>query len=234
MRSRRGEVFLATKVNRRSKQGVLDEIKESLERLRTDHVDLIQVHAVNAWADLEQTFAPGGCMEAFEEAKRQGMARFVGITGHARPEILAEALRRYPFDTVLSALGLADRLVTSPETFLLPTASERRIGVIAMKVYGSGTAVNRELALRYSLGLPGVAVAIVGMKSVEEIDENVGHAEAYRPLSEDELRRAIDLTRPLVQSDGRESEEGRAKLFWLHDTNVTGWVHQDEPALVAY
>ena len=234
MRSRRDEVFLATKVNRRSKQGVLDEIRESLEKLQTDHVDLIQVHAVNAWADLEQTFANDGCMAALEEAKRQGIARFVGITGHARPEILGEALRRYPFDTVLVALGLADRLVTSPETFLLPTAVERGIGVIAMKVFGSGTAVDRELALRYSLGLPGVSLAILGMKNVEEIDENVGHAERYRPLSEDELSRAIELTRPLVEKDGKESEEGKAKLFWLHDTNVTGWVYKDEPALVAY
>jgi aryl-alcohol dehydrogenase-like predicted oxidoreductase len=234
MRSRRDEVFLATKVNRRSRQGVLAELRESLDKLRTDRVDLIQVHAVNAWADLEQTFAPDGCMAALEEAKRQGMARFVGITGHARPEILAEALRRYAFDTVLVALGLADRLVTSPETFLLPTAVERNVGVVAMKVFGSGTAANRELALRYSLGLPGVSLAILGMKSVAEIDENVGHAEAYRPLSEQELKRAIDITRPLVQSDGKESEDGKAKLFWLHDTNVTGWVHKDEPALVAY
>ena len=234
MRSRRAEVFLATKVNRRSRQGVLDEIRESLDKLHTDHVDLIQVHAVNAWADLEQTFAPGGCLEALDEAKRQGMARFVGITGHARPEILAEALRRHPFDTVLCALGLADRLVTSPETFLLPTARERNVGVVAMKVFGSGTAVNRELALRYSLGLPGVAVAIVGMKSVAEIDENVGHAESYRPLSDDELKHAIDLTRALVQSDAKQVEQAEAKLYWQHDTSVTGWVHKDEPALVSY
>lgn len=234
MRSRRHDVFLATKVNRRSKQGVLDEIRESLDKLRTDHLDLIQVHAVNAWADLEQTFASDGCMAALAEAKRQGMTRFVGVTGHARPEILAEALRRERFDTVLVALGIADRLVTSPETFLLPTAQEHGVGVIAMKVFGSGTAVNRELALRYSLGLPGVSLAILGMKSVAEIDENVGLAEAYRPLSETDLKRAIDLTRPLVQSDAKDAEDGKAKLFWLHDTSVTGWVHKDEPALVAY
>src|SRR5437867_5351297 len=172
MRRRRDEVFLATKVNRRSKQGVLAELRESLDRLQTDRVDLIQVHAVNAWADLEQTFASDGCLAALEEARAQGMTRFVGITGHARSEILAEALRRHPFDTVLVALGVPDRLVTRPETFLLPTAVERGVGVIAMKVYGSGALADRGLALRYSLGLPGVSLAILGMKSVAEVDEN--------------------------------------------------------------
>ena len=88
MRTRRSEVFLATKINRRSKDGVLDELKESLNRLQTDHVDLIQVHAVNAWAELEQALAPDGAVAALEEARQQGLVRFIGITGNARPEIL--------------------------------------------------------------------------------------------------------------------------------------------------
>src|SRR5438874_12067830 len=75
MRTRRGEVFLATKVNRRSKDGVLDEIRQSLEKLQTDHVDLIQVHAISAWADVEQALAPDGALAALQEARRQGMAR---------------------------------------------------------------------------------------------------------------------------------------------------------------
>src|SRR5688572_18243211 len=118
MRTRRDEVFLATKINRRSKDGVLDEIKESLQRLQTDHIDLVQVHAVSAWADLEQALAPDGAVAALEEARDQGLIRFIGITGHARPEILGHALMQYPFDTVLVALGVPDRLITSPETFL--------------------------------------------------------------------------------------------------------------------
>src|SRR5215210_5679764 len=127
MRTRRDEVFLATKINRRSKDGVLDELKESLTKLQTDHVDLIQVHAVNAWADLEQALAPDGAVAGLEQARQQGLVRFIGITGHARPEILGHALNQYRFDTVLCALGMADRLVTSPETFLLPKAQERNV-----------------------------------------------------------------------------------------------------------
>src|SRR5690606_20886903 len=78
MRSRRKEVFLATKVNNRSKQGVLEELQKSLEKLQTDHVDLIQIHAVNAFADLEQVLADEGTVEALEEARRQDMVRFIG------------------------------------------------------------------------------------------------------------------------------------------------------------
>jgi len=119
MRSRRSEVFLATKVNRRSREGAKQELESSLQKLQTDHVDLIQAHAVNTWADLEQVLAPDGALAGLEQARQEGKVRFIGITGHARPEILAHALAHYPFDTVLVALGMADRLVTGPETFLL-------------------------------------------------------------------------------------------------------------------
>jgi len=234
MRTRRSEVFLATKINRRSKDGVLDELRESLNRLQTDHVDLIQVHAVNAWADLEQALAPDGAVAALEEARQQGLVRFIGITGHARPEILGQAISQYPFDTVLVALGAADRLVSSPETFLLPKAVERNVGVIAMKVLGHGTITSRDLALRYSLGLPGVSLAIIGMDKVEHIDEIVALAADFRPLAEAEQDQLIEAVRPLVEQDATESEEGKGPLFWLHDTKVMGWQEQSEPALVAY
>ena len=234
MRERRHEVFLATKVNRRRKADVLDEIKESLNRLQTDHVDLVQVHAVNAAADLEQALAADGAVAALEEARDQGLLRFIGITGHARPDLLAQALRRYPFDTVLVALGAADRLVSGPEAALLPTAIERNVGVVAMKVLGHGEIQRRDLALRYSLGLPGVSLAIVGLKAPAEIDEIVTTAATYHPLSEPELDQLLEGVRPLVERDGSESEDGKGPLFWLHDTKVMGWKERSEPELVAY
>lgn len=234
MRARRAEVFLATKVNRRSKEGVLDELKESLRRLQTDHVDLVQVHAVSAWADLEQALAPDGAVAALEEARTQGLARFIGITGHARPEILGEALTRYRFDTVLCALGMADRLITSPETFLLPKARERNVGVIAMKTLGHGEFRSRNLALRYSLGLPGVSLAIVGMSTRAEIDEILEIAARFQPLEEREEARLIDEVRPLIEKDAEASKKGKSALFWLHDTAVMGWSEKDEPSLVDY
>jgi aryl-alcohol dehydrogenase-like predicted oxidoreductase len=234
MRSRRDDVFLATKVNRRSKDGVLEEVKESLRRLQTDHVDLVQVHAVSAWADLEQAFAPDGAVAGLEQARHEGLIRFIGITGHARPALLGHALDQYRFDTVLAALGVADRLVTSPERFLLPIASERNVGVIAMKVLGHGTFSDRRQALRYSLGLPGVSLAIVGLSNEAEIDEIVTNASAFEPLDEGELQRLVASVRPLIEKDAEESQQGKSDLFWLHDTTVMGWQEKDEPAMVAY
>lgn len=234
MKARRDEVFLATKINRRSKDGVLNEVKESLKRLQTDHVDLIQVHAVNAWADLEQALAPDGALAGLEQAREEGLVRFIGITGHARPEILGHALEQYPFDTVLVALGMADRLVTSPETFLLPKAIAREVGVVAMKVLGHGKFQNIDLALRYSLGLPGVSLAIVGMDVPVQIDQIAQIAANFRPLEEREEALLLEEVRPLVEQDAKENQEGKGSLFWLHDTTVMGWREHDEPVLVRY
>jgi aryl-alcohol dehydrogenase-like predicted oxidoreductase len=128
MKSRRDEVFLATKINKRRHDDVLSELQQNLKELQTDHVDLVQIHAVNTMADLEAALAPDGALSALEQARRQGMTRFVGITGHARPAVLAHALERYAFDTVLVALGAVDRLVSGPETVLLPVAQHNQVG----------------------------------------------------------------------------------------------------------
>ena len=235
MKTRRSEVFLATKINNRSREWVRKELEASLEKLQTDYVDLIQVHAVNAWADLEMVLAADGTVAALEQARDEGLVRHIGITGHARPDILGHALEQYPFDTVLVALGMADRLVTSPETFCLPKARERTVGVIAMKVFGHGEFQDRGLALRYSLGLPGVSLAILGMESTRHIDENVELAAGLTELSEEEEIRLIEMIRPVVERDAEEADQhGKSRLFWLHDTSVMGWKQHDEPALARY
>jgi predicted aldo/keto reductase-like oxidoreductase len=234
MRSRRNEVFLATKINKRSRESVLEELQQSLEKLQTDHVDLIQVHAVNAFADLEQALADDGAVAALEEARSQGMVRFIGITGHARPEILAHALREHAFDSVLCALGIVDHLVSAADKFLLPAAQERNVAVIAMKVLGHGTFPNVERGLRYSLGLPGVSLAIVGMDTTEQIDQNVEIVANFKPLTDKEYEDLVDDVRPLIEKEMDETQKGKGKLFWLHDTKVMGWAQQDEPATVAY
>jgi uncharacterized protein len=234
MRSRRDEVFLATKVNRRSKEGVLREIDDSLRNLQTDHIDLVQVHAVSAWADLEQALAPDGAVAALEQARSQGKIRFIGITGHARPAILGRTLTDYPFDTVLAAMGVVDRLITSPETFILPAAIEHRAGVIAMKSLAHGHIKSVDLALRYTLGLNGVSLAIVGMDVPVQIDQIASIAAAFEPLREEEEAYLIEEVRPLLQKDAEESQKGKSELFWLHDTTVTGWSNHDEPVLVRY
>lgn len=231
MKSRRDEVFLATKINKRRRDDVLAELQQNLKELQTDHVDLLQIHAINLMADLEAALAPDGAISALEEARRQGMTRFVGITGHARPWVLAHALERYDFDTVLVALGAIDRLVTGPETTLLPVAQRTETGVIAMKVYGHGELQQHELALRYSLSLPGVSLAIIGMDSEEQIDENVRLAQQIAPLSEAELDTLVEEARQLVQHD---KPSDNSPIFWVYDIKAQVWKEDSEPATVAY
>jgi aryl-alcohol dehydrogenase-like predicted oxidoreductase len=231
MKSRRDEVFLATKINKRRRDDVLAELRQNLQELQTDHVDLIQIHAINAMADLEAALAPDGAISALEEARRQGMTRFVGITGHARPAVLAHALERYDFDTVLVALGAVDRLVNGPEDLLLPIAQRKEVGVIAMKVYGHGELKERELALRYSLSLPGVSLAILGMNDEAQIDENVRLAQHVTPLSEQELDTLLQEARTLVEND---KPSDRSPIFWIYDCKTMAWKEDSEPSMVAY
>jgi aryl-alcohol dehydrogenase-like predicted oxidoreductase len=231
MKTRRDEVFLATKINKRQKKDVLDELRQNLKELQTDHVDLIQIHAVNAMADLETALAPDGAISALEEARRQGMTRFIGITGHARPWVLRHALERFEFDTVLVATGIVDRLVNGPEEVLLPLAQEQNVGVIAMKVYGHGELKQRELALRYSLSLPGVSLAILGMGAESEIDENVRLAQNIRPLSESELNTLIQEGRGLLEND---KPSDSSPVFWIYDAKTMAWKEESEPFAVAY
>lgn len=231
MKTRRDEVFLATKINKRRKADVLAELHQNLKELQTDHVDLIQVHAVNAMADLEAALAPDGALAALEEARRQGMVRFVGITGHARPSVLAHALQRYDFDTVLVALGVIDRLVTGPEEVLLPVAQQRGVGVIAMKVYGHGEIKQRSMALRYSLGLPGVSVAILGMEEEAQIDENVKLAQSLTELPESERESLIAEAKELILND---KPSDSSPIFWLYDIKTMAWTEDSEPVMAAY
>jgi aryl-alcohol dehydrogenase-like predicted oxidoreductase len=231
MKSRRDEVFLATKLNKRRRADVLAELQQNLKELQTDHVDLLQIHAINVMADLEAALAPDGAISALEEARRQGMTRFVGITGHARPWVLAHALERYDFDTVLVALGAIDRLVTGPETALLPVAQRTETGVIAMKVYGHGELHERELALRYSLSLPGVSLAIIGMDDEAQIDENVRLAQQITPLSEGELDTLIGEAKQLVEKD---KPSDNSPIFWVYDSKAMAWKEDSEPSMVAY
>jgi uncharacterized protein len=233
MRTRRDEVFLATKINKRSREGVREELEQSLEKLQTDHVDLVQIHAVSAWADLEQALAPGGAVEALEEARAEGLLRFIGITGHARPSLLAHALREYKFDSVLVALSIVDHLVTGADLVFLPIAREQNTAVIAMKVLHHGNAPHIGRALRYALGLEGVSLAIVGMDKIAHIDEIVKIAGDFTPLSDREYEQHVDEVKHMIQKDA-DDESSDSDLFWLHDTSVTGWKYKDEPRRVTY
>ena len=209
MKRRRKEAFLASKTKERTRDASLRMLEQSLKLLNTDHLDLWQLHDIGTLADVEQVFAKGGALEALAEAREQKMVRFLGLTGHHRPDSLMSAIRRFPFDTILMAVNAADAHHFSFKTDLLALALEKQMGVIGMKVTGRGRILSswtppsleaqkrswegvviangpgtlgmRE-ALSYTLTLP-VSTVIIGCDSAAQLEENVRLAREFTPLS---------------------------------------------------
>lgn len=221
MKRRRNETFLATKSHDRSRDGALRHLEESLTSLQTDHLDLWQIHNLSRMEQVDEIFAAGGALEAFREAREQKIVRYLGVTGHADPEVLAEAIRRYPFDTILMAVNAADKHHLSFIDNLLPLAVERRMGIIGMKIpargrilaswtppppekqtsrwmgvaTSSGTITMRE-ALHYVLSLP-VSTVIVGCDSVAQLEENVEISRSFTPLNNNQMAALVDRAEPV-------------------------------------
>jgi aryl-alcohol dehydrogenase-like predicted oxidoreductase len=190
---RRQDLFLASKTASRSRDGSLRILDESLARLRTNHLDLWQLHDLRTQTDLKQIFGPNGAIHALDAARAAGRIRFAGLTGHHRPDILLQAMCEYPFDSVLIPLNPADG-VRLPFRAVLEEARRRGMAVIAMKVLSAGLLIETGVcsaqdALSYVWSLPGVSVAIVGCTTPEEVEQNVRTAQGFRPLSLSAQRR---------------------------------------------
>jgi predicted aldo/keto reductase-like oxidoreductase len=190
---RRREIFLASKTHDRTRDGSLRLLDESLKRLRTDHLDLWQLHDLRTMADVERIFARGGALEALISAKEEGRVRHLGFTGHHDPAVLLETMRRFDFDTVLVALNAADVHRLSFARHVLPEAANRGMGVIGMKVLAAGTLVERgplsaAEAMGYVLSLPGVSIVIIGCSTPAEVDDNARAARQFKPLDETQMK----------------------------------------------
>jgi aryl-alcohol dehydrogenase-like predicted oxidoreductase len=192
---RRKQVFLASKTHDRTRDGSLQLLDQSLKRLRTDHLDLWQLHDLRTPNDLNAIFGRGGALEALLQAREQGLVRFLGLTGHHDPAILLEAMRRFDFDTVLVALNAADVHRLSFVQTVLVEAARRRMGVIGMKVYAASallragsSPLSTSEAMGYVLSLPGVSTVIIGCSSPEEVQDNVGNARNFQPFTDQALR----------------------------------------------
>jgi hypothetical protein len=195
MKTRRKEVILATKTLQRDKDDAWREINTSLQRLKTDYVDILQIHSVNTMYELDKITSKNGSLYAVIRAKEEGLCKHIGITGHARPDVIKEALNRFEFDTVLIPLSSVDKLVNDFGDVIFPIAKKKNIGVIAMKVLSDGRVTNFvSESLRYVFSLP-ISTAIVGMKTLEELKQNVEIARNFIPMTKDEMNRLIEKTR---------------------------------------
>ncbi len=190
----RSQIFLSTKTAQRDRDGAWRELERSLKRLKTDYIDLWQLHHVSFPEELEQIFSRDGAMQALEEAKEQGIVKFLGITGHHEPDVIVQGLQRYPFDTTLIALNAADPHHPRPfVSTMLPVAQQQNVGVIAMKVpaYGrlfrNGVLESMEQAMGYVLSLEGVHCCIIAAESVEQLTANFKVAQQFRPLNGTEM-----------------------------------------------
>lgn len=196
---RRQQVILASKTHVRTRDDSLRLLDETLKRLRTDHLDLWQLHDLRTPADLDRIFSPHGAMQALLEARDEGRVRFLGITGHHDPAILLEAMRRFEFDTVLVALNAADRHRLPFTETVLPAAAAGGMGVIAMKVYGGGPLVGQgglkpEQAMTHTLSLPGVSMVIIGCSTPGEVEENARIAREFSMLDRQRISELEQMT----------------------------------------
>jgi aryl-alcohol dehydrogenase-like predicted oxidoreductase len=200
-RGRKG-LWLASKVGPRKYDDFMRMLDTSLKRLQVDQLDLLHIHALLGPDDLEAVSAKDGAYAAAAKAKEQKMARFIGITCHAFPDVLATALERHEFDCTQMALNAAQRSQVkgaSPcfETVALPVALRKKMGVTAMKIFAQDALVGQtspEKLIHYSMSLP-VAATVIGMPKVEHIEKNVAAAKAFQPLPPDEMKRmSTDLS----------------------------------------
>ncbi len=189
---RRQEVFLATKFEDRSYDGVMRQLETSLKRLRTDHLDLYQVHLVESLADLDTLGLPGGALDALRKIKDQKIARFIGFSGHGDAAAMAEAARRHDFDTMLIALNHYEERRGDLEGGAIPAAAAKDMGVMIIKSVRPRETVPGLAAsdlIRYALTLPLVHSAVVGTDSVEVVRKNAALLRDFRPLSPEEMGR---------------------------------------------
>ena len=217
---RREKVFLMTKVctHGRDRQTAIRQLHQSLRRLKTDYLDLWQVHEVVYDNDPDLHFAPGGVIEALAQAKQQGKVRFVGFTGHKDPAIHLKMLAHdYPFDTCQLPLNCFDATFRSFEQRVLPELNRRGIAPLGMKsMGGEGDAVRKRAvtaaeALRYAMSLP-VATTVSGIDSVKVLRQNLRIACGFEPMTEDEMQALRERCAPLA-ADGRFELYKTSKKF---------------------
>lgn len=201
---RRDSVFLTSKAHDRTKRGALAMLDQTLSNMRVDYLDLWQLHDVRTWDEIEAIGAPGGTFEAFDEAKRSGKVRHIGVTGHHDPEVLLAAITQFTFDTVLLPVNPAEAAAEAFVTSVVPEANRRGMGVIAMKVLCRGLLSNMEGTpplqelIDYALSQP-VSLAIIGCDDVEQVRQNAAAARAFRPMPAERQRELEATVRPWAE-----------------------------------
>ena len=228
IKPRRKDIFLATKIDPRDRDGALRSVETSLKFLQTDYIDLIQIHSLSNLDDLERIAGAGGVLNAVRELREQKVARFIGITGHNDGTAMAEALRRYDFDTVLMALNAAQSAnpiaqrkmepIPAFESAALPVALQKNMGILSMKVMGQGMLVgsgtgraSAAALLQFNLSQP-VACVIIGCEQLAPLEQNVQAAINFTPMG--------DTGKQKLQEQVAPSRSAWEKFLRTHEDSV--------------
>jgi uncharacterized protein len=209
----REKVFLMTKTYTRERDGAgaRKQLEESLSRLQTDHLDLWQVHQIMEPHEPQWVYEKG-ILDVLTKAREEGKVRFVGFTGHARPEYHLEMIERgFDWDTVQMPINPVDHFWTSFQKSVVPEAKKRNIGIIGMKSLGGspGQFVNNAQVLtareclRYAMNMP-LATVVSGIDSMEKLRENIETAKSFEPLSEDEVATILAKADPIAEGGNFE------------------------------
>ena len=209
----REKAFLMSKTDSHSRKGILMQIDDTLHRLRTDHVDLLQFHEVIRMGDPEEIFSEGGAIEGMLKAQEAGKVRYIGFTGHKSPEIHVHMLdvaarNGFRFDTVQMPVNILDNHYDSFTRKVLPRLVEENIGALGMKPISAGVALNTDVltapeCLRFAMSMP-VSVVITGCENDRDIEQALKVAREFKPLTEQERDALLNKTSKL--DDGKYEE----------------------------
>lgn len=201
---KREKIFHTSKSAQRTRQGALNDLAQTLKRLNTTYLDLWQIHDVRDEKDMHLISKKGGALEAFVDAREQGLVRHIGVTGHHDPEILTRAVEQWPVDAVLMPVNPVEEIIGGFLTHTLAAAHKRRVAVIAMKVLGAKHYIDREagitpeLLTRFALS-HDITLAIVGCSSVDEVSALVTAGKMDQKLTLDERKEIMKLFRPMAR-----------------------------------
>ncbi len=204
LKERRKEIFLTSKSHARDKRGALSHLHETLKNMKTDHLDLWQVHDVRSDDEIGEIFGPDGAIEAFVEAKNKGLVRFIGVTGHHAPLIIKGCIEKFDFDTVLIPVNPAEPGYKDFLEEIIPLANKKGMGIIGMKVYFRGFArelpgvTTMEPFFRFSLSQP-ITTAVIGCDNIQQLEENVNFARSFSPMTDREIQGRIDIISPYAR-----------------------------------
>jgi aryl-alcohol dehydrogenase-like predicted oxidoreductase len=216
LKDRRDEVFLSTKLGERTYDGGMRQLEESLNRLQTDHLDILQIHLIRSLEDVDAICSENGVLKVLQKAKDEKISRFIGFTGHIDAQAMTEMQSRHDFDTMLIALNHYAERKGDFENHAIPSAAEKGMGVLVMKVIRpkeTVEGVSPEELIRYALSLEHVSAAAIGTDSIDVLKKNIDLVRNFQKMSPAEMQKMTAALRPFFQGK---------RLFWMNPNYTDG------------